>query len=161
MKTHWLQNPNKNYLGHWDLPNGEEMTVTIKSAKWEEVKNPIINVTEAKRVIRFEEKIKPFICNQTNANSILKSTGIKFMEDAGGLKIKLYIGSIKERQTGDFIDCLRVKPEQIKNKLPELTSSHERWDGAKKAIGDGSVTIEQIEQSFIISPENIEALCSK
>ena len=39
-KTHWLQNPNKNYLGHWDLPNGKDLVLTIKSAAWEEVENP-------------------------------------------------------------------------------------------------------------------------
>ena len=107
-KTHWLQTPNKNYLGHWDLPNGNDIIVTIKSAQWEEVKNPIINVSEAKRVIRFEEKdIKPFICNETNAQSILKSTGTKYMEDSIGKKIKLYQSQVKVK--GEMVDCLRVK----------------------------------------------------
>ena len=40
MKTHWLQSPNKNYLGHWDLPEGKDLILTIESAQWEEVKNP-------------------------------------------------------------------------------------------------------------------------
>ena len=54
-KTHWLQSPNKNYLGHWDLPEKEDLILTIESAKWEEVKNPIINVSESKRVIRLRK----------------------------------------------------------------------------------------------------------
>jgi hypothetical protein len=37
-KTHWLQTPNKNYLGHWDLPNGKDIIVTISSAGWEDLK---------------------------------------------------------------------------------------------------------------------------
>lgn len=107
-KTHWLQNPNKNYLGHWDLPNGNPMILTIKSAQWEEVKNPIINVSEAKRVIRFEESnVKPFICNETNAQSIMRSTRKDYLEDSGGMKIKLYQSQVKVK--GVLVDCLRIK----------------------------------------------------
>jgi hypothetical protein len=104
-----MQSPNKNYLGHWDLPESGELTVTIKSAGWEKVKNPITIKSEAKRVVRFNEKVKPWICNQTNAQSIVKSTGIKFMEDAGGCEITLYIDSIKDRITKEELDCIRVK----------------------------------------------------
>ena len=106
-KTHWLQSPNKNYLGHWDLPNGNDLVLTIKSAGWEEVKNPIINVSEARRVIRFEEDVKPFICNETNAQSILHSTKTSFMEDSIGKKIVLYLSSTKLK--GESVNCLRVK----------------------------------------------------
>jgi hypothetical protein len=109
-KTHWLQNPNKNYLGHWDLPNGKDVILTIRSAAWEEVKNPIINTSEAKRVIRFVEEadwLKPFICNEINANSILKSTGEKFMEDCVGKKIRLGVGQTKVKK--EEVDCLRVR----------------------------------------------------
>ena len=114
-KTHWLQNPNKNYLGHWDLPGGDDVILEIESAKWEEVKNPVINKSEAKRVIRFREKVfqdtektvKPFICNEINAQTILKATREKFMEDCVGKKIKISIGRTKIK--GEEIDCLRVK----------------------------------------------------
>ena len=107
-KTHWLQNPNKNYLGHWDLPEGRDIILTIKAAQWEEVKNPIINTSEAKRVIRFEEKnVKPFICNETNAQSILRSTKCSYMEDCQGMKIKLYLSQVSVK--GQKVDCLRVK----------------------------------------------------
>jgi len=44
--THWLQNPNKNYLGHWDLPNGQDFVLTIASAQWEIVKDPTKFVTD-------------------------------------------------------------------------------------------------------------------
>lgn len=108
-KTHWMQSPNKNYLGHWDLPESGEMIVTIKSAKWEEVKNPINNKSEVKRVIRFKEDIKPLICNQTNAQSIVRSTGIKFMEDSEGASICLYLDSVRDRILKEDVDCIRVR----------------------------------------------------
>lgn len=106
IKTHWLQSPNKNYLGHWDLPNGQDLILTIKSAQWEEVKNPITNSSEAKRVIRFVEDVKPMICNQTNAQSILDCTGEKFMEDSIGKKIKLCVSTVRVKKCET--DCIRV-----------------------------------------------------
>ena len=113
-KTHWLQNPNKNYLGHWDLPETGEMMVTIKSAQWEEVENPVLSTkqkkhVEAKRVIRFEEDIKPLICNQTNAQSVITVTGINFMEDSPGQMICLYVGKHYDKFAKQEIDCVRIK----------------------------------------------------
>jgi hypothetical protein len=106
-----MQSPNKNYLGHWDLPSNGELVATIQSAKWEAVKNPITNTTESKRVIRFKEKgVKPMICNQTNAQAIVRSSGVKFMEDSAGVEICLYLDTIKDRRTKEDVDCIRVKP---------------------------------------------------
>ena len=72
-KKHWLESPNKKYLGHWDLPNGNDTELTIESAGWEDVKNPITKKSKQKKVVRFTENFKPFICNQTNAKSIIIS----------------------------------------------------------------------------------------
>jgi len=121
-KTHWLQNPNKNYLGHQDLPNGKPLILTIKSAQWEQVENPIARSVEAKRVIRFEEEgIKPFICNEVNSQSIIKSTKEKFMEDSVGYKIMLTVGETKVM--GNIVDCLRVKDisQEELNRLSDTT----------------------------------------
>lgn len=108
-KTHWLQSPNKNYLGHWDLPAENDLILTIMSAQWEEVRNPITNKTEAKRVVRFKEKFKPLICNQTNAQAIINSTKIKYMEDSKDCKIQLYVGQHMDRRTKENVDCIRVR----------------------------------------------------
>lgn len=106
-KTHWLQSPNKNFLGHWDLPNGKDIIVTIDSAQWEEVRDPITKGVKAQRVIKFKENYKPLICNQTNAQAIIKSTKKNYMEDCVGERIKLSIG--QTRVAGEMVDCLRVK----------------------------------------------------
>jgi hypothetical protein len=108
-KTHWLQNPNKNYLGHQDLPNGEDIILTIKTAQWESVENPRTRKHDDKRVVRFKESsswIKPFIVNETNAAAILKSTGQRFMEDCEDKRIKLKIS--QTIVMGEEVDCLRV-----------------------------------------------------
>ena len=141
-KTHWQQSPNKNYLGHPDLPNGDDLVVTIESAKWEVVKNPILNTSEEKRVIRFKDKkVKPMICNQTNANTIINVTGVKFMEDSVGQRIQLYVAN--EKIKGIQTDCLRIrkfKPEAIEKK--ELLPDSKEW---KAAISQG-VSIERVKQ---------------
>lgn len=146
-KTHWLQNPNKNYLGHWDLPNGDPVVLTIKSAKWEEVKNPITRTSEAKRVVRFEESfswIKPFICNEINSQAICKSTGQKFMEDAIGYKVKLHVGSTKVK--GEEIDCIRV----VKNVKQEDLQTND-------TIGsEGGIEIEKLLKG---SGKSVEDIC--
>ncbi len=151
IKTHWLQSPNKNYLGHWDLPEKGDMILTIESAKWEEVKNPIIQKSEAKRVVRFKEKVKPFICNQTNANSILKATGCKYMEDSNGQKISLYVSNIVDRVTKEDIDCIRIRSKKVVEK-PQLILDSEAYYNVQKALNNG-YTIDQVKAKYLISKE--------
>lgn len=158
-KTHWLQSPNKNYLGHWDLPDGKDLILTIESAKWEEVKNPIINTSEAKRVVRFVEDVKPLICNQTNAQMILKATGTKFMEESGGKKIQLWVASIVDKKSKEDIDCIRVRPMSPVANKPILTPDHKRWEQAKKAVNTGEADYESVTKNWNISDENWALLC--
>lgn len=153
-KTHWLQSPNKNYLGHWDLPPIGEMTLTIESAQWEEVKNPITNKSEAKRVVRFKEGVKPMICNQTNAQSIVNATGVKFMEDSKGQKITLYLSSIKDRISKEDVDCIRIKKvvlytiANINKMVEEKRSliSDSNMDSIERALSANDTT--KFEQIF-------------
>tara|TARA_R110000787_G_scaffold104110_1_gene210872 strand:+ start:349 stop:840 length:492 start_codon:yes stop_codon:yes gene_type:complete len=158
-KTHWMQNPNKNYLGHWDLPPSGDMTAIIKSANWEDVKNPKTGKTENKRVVRFEGSIKPLICNEINATNIYKATGIKFIEDSKGAVICLYVGVTKDNSTKEDIDCVRVRLENpyslselqdlrsvkadklkdsIKNRIDEIIKTKEvsSYEKAIKTIKD-------------------------
>lgn len=126
MKNHWLKNPNKNYLGNWDLPDGKDVVLTIDTANWEAVKNPILNTVQEKRIIRFMEKdkwIKPFIVNETNAKAILKCTGVKYMEDSTNLKIKIGISQTKVKR--EEVDCLRVR-NVCQQELTSLNISKEQ-----------------------------------
>jgi len=111
-KTHWLKNPNKNYLGHWDLPD-EDLILTIKSAGWEDVKDPTTGKVENKRIVHFIEDFKPLICNQTNAISIYKSTGIRYIQDSSGSKIKLFVGEEYDRKNKITVECVRIRQEPV------------------------------------------------
>ena len=148
MKTHWLQSPNKNYLGHWDLPEENDLILTIESAQWEEVKNPIIKKSEAKRVIRFKEKVKPLICNQGNAQSIIKSTGVKYMEDSKGQKIQLYIGKHFDRVSKEDVDCVRIRSNKIDDK-PVLQYNTKEYENVLAALM-GNYTIYDIKTKWTI-----------
>lgn len=153
-KTHWLQNPNKNYLGHQDLPGGEDMVVTIKSAQWEIVENPKLHTKEEKRVVRFVEDIKPFICNETNAASIMKVTGCRFMEETHDKQIVFFVSSAKVKwQT---VDCLRIRDVAPKPK-DTLTPEHSKWEAAKKKKEEW-ITIEQLRKYYNISESNFNLL---
>lgn len=151
-KTHWLQSPNKNYFGHWDLPEGD-LILTIESAQWEEVENPILKKNdpkkfEAHRVVKFKEDYKPLICNQTNAQSILNSIGIKYMEDSAGQRIQLYLGSA--RVAGVNLDCVRIRNEKprAQDQLPKITD----FDKAVKYLKGGK-TINDLKKIRSIDEE--------
>lgn len=124
IKTHWLKNPNKNYLGHWDLPD-KDLILTIKSAAWEEVEDPTNGKKELKRVVRFIEPFKPLICNQTNAISIYKSTCIRNLEDSKGAQIKLYVGSEVDRKNKIEVECVRIRHEPVAPPKTELDFPNE------------------------------------
>lgn len=152
-KTHWLQNPNKNYMGEWDLPDTETIVLTIKSAAWEPVEDPIKKEIESLRVIRWEEEnIKPLICNQTNSERIVKVTGKRYMEDSIGCKIGLKRELYVDKRNKDEMMVVRVDPNPVKEKEIEvLTKNHQHFDQVKKAWKEGKK--EAIQKRFKISPE--------
>jgi hypothetical protein len=159
-KTHWLSSPNKNYLGHWDLPENEELTLTIKSAAFEEIKNPTNGQKDVKKVIRWVEKgYKPMIVNQTNSKAIYKSTGVKYLEDSEGKKITLFISQVMNRKEGEMVDCIRVRPYPIKEqKATKQPISKQRFDNALKAIEKGTYTVKDLKAQFQLTAEQEKQL---
>lgn len=153
-KTHWLSSPNKNYLGHWDLPEDRDLVLTIKTASFEEVKNPTNGQKQVKKVIRWVESgYKPMIINQTNSKAIYKSTGIKYLEDSEGKKITLYISQVMNRKEGELVDCIRVRPYPYKEpkEVVKPVMSKERFDRALKAISNGKYKKEQLLNEFSLT----------
>ena len=154
MKTHWLQSPNKNYLGHWDLPEGDNLILTIKSADWEAVENPVTKQKKECRVIRFEEDVKPLICNQTNAQSIMVSTGQKYMDDSIGCKIALYESQTKVK--GETVDCIRVRREPIDQMLkpkPKKKITDMRFKQALEKIKSGEYTTAELVEKHELTAD--------
>jgi len=155
MKTHFKKLRNPDYLGSWDLAdqNGlfKNKIVTISGVKKEMVHDGKGGQDDCVTV-HFNE-CKPMIMNSTNLKTIHKSLDTPYIEDWIGKKLELTVEKVKA--FGEIHDALRV----IKSSL-ELTPNHAKWNGAKKALSEKSVTIEQIKKQYTISPENEQLLCS-
>ena len=114
-KTHFKTFLNKEYLGSWDLPNGQDIIGTISKCGPEKV----IGADGKKEdcfVIHFADVQKPMICNVTNSKMIAKVVGSPYIEDWLGKKIQ--IGSEKVRAFGDVVDALRVGDNEVADAKP-------------------------------------------
>ena len=121
-KTSILYSPNRNYLGHQDLPitrNEKKFTLTIKSFCIEEIKQSQNNkiIIEEKMVMRFEEQgkegyewVKPFITNITNRRLLekaLKRKGVHKAltpKDVIGFKVEILEARDKGFEESIYLD---------------------------------------------------------
>lgn len=95
----------KNYLGSWDVPEGEDLVLTIDHAEQNEVQNK--QGKDNKLVIHFEEDYKPMILNKTNSDSISKVCGSKRVERWKGQPISIYVANVSA--FGGTADALRIR----------------------------------------------------
>lgn len=95
----------KNYLGAWDVPEGEDLILTIDHAAKDEVKNE--RGSENKLTIHFVEDYKPMILNATNSKAISEAYGSSKVEDWAGKRIAIY--TIKVTAFGGTTDALRIR----------------------------------------------------
>lgn len=107
--SEWLEGDyrkdlNKEYLGHWDLPEGEDMVVTIQGVKLGTVRNQ--HGSETKPILHFVENIKPLVLNVINQKSITKALGTPKREMWRGRKIALFEG--KEPKSDDGL-AVRIR----------------------------------------------------
>lgn len=157
-KTHWKKLNNPDYIGAYELMNGEEATelvVTITKVSKKTVTGP--NNRSDECIVAELKGQKPFIINATNAKTITKLADSPYIEDWAGLSIILYVAQVKA--FGDTVDALRVR--DVLPEKEELTPKHKRWEGAKKAIQSGAATIEQVKEKFKISAANEKLLTTK
>jgi len=156
MKTHWKRLINPDYIGVYSLDEGKDKVVTIEKV----IRDMVTSIGGKKEecTIAILKGEKPFILNSTNSKMIQKLYGTPYIEDWAGAKITLYASITKLK--GEDVECLRIRPKIPNKKLPELTPTHKKWNGAIKALKDGSVTIDKIKESFTISEENEKLLLS-
>ena len=102
----------KNFLGAWDLEEGNDTVLTIDHVQRDEVKND--RGTERKMTLHFKENgYKPMICNTTNAKAISTAYGSTKVEDWENKKIALYKATISA--FGQTTECIRVREYQPKS----------------------------------------------
>lgn len=95
----------KNYLGSWDVPDGEDLILTIDHAARDDVKNE--RGSERKLTIHFVEDYKPMILNATNSKAISAAYGSTKVEDWAGKKVAIY--TTKVTAFGGTTDALRIR----------------------------------------------------
>lgn len=105
---------NKEYLGHWDLPEGEDLVVTIEGVKMGTVRNQ--RGSENKPILHFKEDVKPLILNVINQKNITKALGSPKRELWRGKKIALYEGREPKADDG-----LAVR---IRDTAPRVTEEY-------------------------------------
>ena len=102
----------KNYLGAWDVPDGEDLILTIDKAARDDVKNE--RGTERKLTIHFVEDYKPMILNATNSKAISEACGSTKVETWAGKRIAIY--TTKVTAFGGTTDALRIRNYPPKEK---------------------------------------------
>ena len=107
----------KNYLGSWDVPDGEDLVLTIDHAARDDVKNE--RGSERKLTIHFVEDYKPMILNATNSKAISEAYGSSKVEDWAGKRIGIY--TTKVTAFGGTTDALRIRtyPPRVETKICE------------------------------------------
>ena len=95
----------KNYLGAWDVPDGEDLVLTVDHAARDDVKNE--RGSEKKLTLHFVEDYKPMILNATNSNAISEAHGSTKVEDWAGKKVAIY--TTKVTAFGGTTDALRIR----------------------------------------------------
>lgn len=150
-KTHWKALVNPDYIGAYSLPNGEDLTVTIKS-----VAREIVTMAGGKKeectVVQLVNN-KPFIINATNSKSIHRLYG-PYIEEWAGKQITLHASTTKFG--GELVECLRIRPEVAKPKKQAITD--ERLKKAIASIQDGAYTKEKLLASFDLTAEQTQIL---
>ena len=143
-KTHWKKLTTPNYLGSWDVPEGGQLLVTIKSVSQQTVTGP--DGVKDDCVVAQLEGQKPLVLNATNCKRIARITGTNYVEDWAGQQICLVVKKVKA--FGSEVDALRVKSGAAKPK-ETLTPDSPRWAGAVKALKEGTCTLELVTHNII------------
>jgi len=153
------------HLAGVDVDMMDNKILTIKKC-WYETNVDVSGNKTSGYFIEFNQPVKDMLVNSTNRAIITKVvnqiTGwpMKDCRNIGnwaGIKIELFFNeSIK--MMGKVTGGIRIKEMPVV--LPEMNPDNNRWDGAKKALLAGTVTIEQIKNNYSLSPEN-EALILK
>lgn len=162
MKTPVETLMNKNYIGSWDLDNGnggyKEIVVTIKEVRTDEVFSISHNAFAPVTVLVFTGDCKPLILsNKTNIKAMKQACG-RYIEDWEGKRITLYVKT-GIKAFGTVCDAIRIK-EQAPPK-PVLDPTHKHWDAIKQGLTEGKTTLADLLLKYSISQQDQKTLTNE
>lgn len=112
MGTHWKSMMDRDYLGHFDLPEDRDTIVTIAKVVKAELKGGK-KAKEHKPAIYFVGKEKALIGNATNNKTIAGMYG-DYVEDWAGKQVALYVTTTSSPD--GTVKCIRIRPTPPKVK---------------------------------------------
>jgi hypothetical protein len=145
-KTHWKQLIDPRFVGVYALPNGEDMTVTIKYVQKETI--TMMGGKKEDHSLAYLAECKPLILNSTNSKTIEKLYG-PYIEDWVGRKITLYASTTK--LGSEMVECLRIR-----NKVPaevKETLTAARMDKALAAVRKGDFAVSTLRAKYSLTDE--------
>jgi ABC-type amino acid transport substrate-binding protein len=151
--THWKKLTNPNYLGSWDIDQGESLEIKIVRVQKELVTG--IGGDKSECIVATLDGYKPMILNKTNCKTIEKIFGTPYIESWKGKTVKVTTEKVKA--FGEVVDALRVVPEKVDDRA-ELSPESDRWAGAVEALQNGKCDIAYIKKNFRVSADNIKKL---
>jgi hypothetical protein len=144
-KTHYKILRNPNYIGGWDLLNGDK-TVTITKVNKELVHDGKGGQSEC-CTVHFAE-CKPMVANSTNLKRIAKLLGSPFVEDWSNKRIILTTEKVKA--FGEVHDAVRVSTKPVAK--PTLTEPSKAFDNCVAALNSGK-TMDDVKARYQVSDE--------
>lgn len=146
-RTHWKQLIDKRFIGVYSLPNGEDMTVTIRHCEQQEVTFKG-GTKELKMLIWFNELKKPMICNPTNGTIIQGLYGWAW-EGWVGKRITLTADTTKMGR--EIVECLRVREKIPDDGKPTEALSEARLAVALEKIVRGEYSADTLRAKFALT----------
>jgi hypothetical protein len=153
VKTHWKQLIDPRFVGVYALPNGEDMTVTIKYVQKETI--TMMGGKKEDHSLAYLVETKPLILNSTNSKTIEKLYG-PYIEDWAGRKITLYASTTK--LGSEMVECLRIRakvPAEVKAALPGP-----RMNAALQAVREGKYSAESLRVKYALTPDQEASLAA-
>lgn len=121
-------NKDKKYLHHYDLPEKDDLVVTIVNIENERLENKMKGTSEDKLVLYFKEDVKPLALNRRiNPEAITKAVGTPMTDEWIGKRIALYRGHESRSDDGYAVRVREYAPkveEAFCEDCGELITAH-------------------------------------
>lgn len=109
MPTDYRSMFDRNYVAHFDLPNGQDLDLTIQKVSGGEL-TAIGGRKQKKPICYFVEDVKPLALNKTNGKTIAALYG-NTVEAWAGKRITLFQSVTRDPSGGDDVPCIRIRPK--------------------------------------------------
>lgn len=155
-KTHFRKAFHSPYLSSADIVGPTTLKiarVVLEQDKTKKTKDHFNTAYFADKFIRPGEELKPMILNAHNSKIMRELAGSHFIDDWNDITVTVYVDP-NVRFGKDTVEGLRISPEAVSTKKPEITPmTANAWKNAKAAyVRDGNLNA--VLERVYISEEN-------